>query len=189
MTKQAAWTHYEIKRLKQLVDEGKTNAEIAKVLNRSRYAVTSKRQRLGIVVSPNKLTRKDPQLVAQIIKFKMAEWKTADIAELFDTTADNIRHFLQSLGFSRHFKRVRTLQKPYQLWTDYQIHTLRKYLSKGYPLERIHTYFPSRSFSALEQKAREITKHWMPDAEFAEREKLRLRWRNRDVYYLRGDVK
>ena len=77
------WTAIEDNTLRKLVAEGKTASEIAKVLtNRTIYAIQNRRGILGIH-RPYKLSTRTPQYIAEVIKFKMAGWTHAEIAEVY----------------------------------------------------------------------------------------------------------
>ena len=78
------WTDLERKHLTQLVHEGKTNRQIAEILERSLKSITGQRRRLRLITKPHKLNHRDPKLIAQLIKFRMAGWQSKDIAKLFD---------------------------------------------------------------------------------------------------------
>ena len=167
--KSTLWTHYEITRLRQLVSEGATSAEIGKILDRSTFSVNSKRQRLRILVKGDILLMHDPKIVAQVLKFKLLGWSNGEVGKAFGIHENNISKFINRIGFTHRFRAARACINPYQRWTDFELHRLRKYLKKGYSLERIHTYYPNRTFRAVFQKAREIARHWGTPKARAER--------------------
>ena len=81
--KHIRWTSLEIKRLTQLVHEGKANRQIAEILERSLNSIIGQRRRLRLITKPHKLNHRDPKLIAQVIKFRMAGWQSKEVAEIF----------------------------------------------------------------------------------------------------------
>ena len=136
------WTGIEITRLKNLVDEGRTNAEIAADLGRSFLAVLDKKRRLGLCTQQQKLAWNDPKLLAEIIKFKMAGWRQADIAKAYDVSEMSITHVLCRNGFGGF---LRIAPKKLRKWSEFELAGLRRYVKKGYSFERICSHFPRRT--------------------------------------------
>lgn len=176
------WTDYEIQRLEQLVSEGnRTNAQIAEILGRSMRSVASKRRLLALLTQPKRFRANAPKLVAEVFKFRMAGWSTAEIAKAFGTHQENVTKFIQRIGYSKRFFIKRPRVNLYRYWTEIELHRLRKYLIKGYSVERIHTYFPNRTLNAVFQKAKVITRHWGTPEEQAEREAFYKRSREKQL--------
>lgn len=174
------WTAIEVNLLKQYCGERKSVKEIANLLKRPYTGVTDKKSRLGIT-KPNRLSSSDPKLIAQLIKFRLAGWAVYEIAEVFDVTQSNISTILISNGFKRVFphasrKRVSSCEK----WDELDTHLLRKYLRKGYSIDRLCRYFPYRSEVAVRGKIKKLTRYWISDEEQADRKRIRakeLEWR------------
>ena len=169
------WTGIEITRLNNLVDKGRTNAEIAADLGRSRSSVADKKLRLGLAV-PRKLSWSDPKLLAGIIKFKMAGWLQADIAKVYGVGEVSISHVLCENGFGGILRNRQSPAEPLRQWSEFELHGLRKYLRKGYSFERICTYFPRRSPGAVRYRIWKMTRYWLSPEQLAEREQARRRF-------------
>ena len=169
------WTGIEITRLKQLVDEGKTIAEIAADLDRAVSGVSDKKRRLGLC-TPRKLSTYCPKTLAEILKFKMAGWNLKEIAKAYGSSESRISGILCANGF-KHFLWARPqYTQPFRPWSELELHRLRQSLRKGYSLDRICTYFPFRSRGAIRKRARKITRYWLSPEQLAERERARRRF-------------
>ena len=113
------WTHTEIARLKQLVDDGNlTIAEIAADLDRAVAGVADIKRRLGLC-TPRRLSTYCPKTLAGIIKFKMAGWNLEEISKVYDTNPSRISKILCANGF-KHFLWARPQRtQPFRPWSEF----------------------------------------------------------------------
>ena len=184
MKKPPNWTDLEIRHLKQLIAEGKTNREIAAILERSFYSITSQRQRQRLVTQPKKMDWRDPILIAQIVKFRMAGWQTKDIAKAFDVGHHTITKMLCKTGLSKCVFRKRRLTKPYLFWTEIEMARLRKICGHFHMLgfteqrwEHLARHFPNRTKGAVRQRANAMMRYWRSPDEIKERQYLRAKYK------------
>lgn len=173
------WTEIEINQMTQMVEQGKTKVEIAKVLDRSYASTKIKSLELGL--KSDCLDTSDPILIAQLVKFRLAGWSCAKIGLAFGKTQGSISRALSVNGFKRVFKSVKYKYRSTGVkWNELDTHLLRKYCRKGYSLDRICAYFPGRTRIAVREKIRKVTQYWLSAEEQAER--LRLRKKRLRVY-------
>ena len=158
------WTEAEITQLKQLVKERKPVREIVHIMGRSYGAVNNAKTRNGIY-KPMTLSRHNPLHVAEVIKFKMAGWTLEQIGEVFGFTIAHVSQVLRDNGMVRFMWIYNQGEKPYRIWSEYELHRLRKYCKKGYSLDRICTYFPNRSRKAIECRIQKMTRFWFTPAQ------------------------
>lgn len=174
------WTPEEDTRLERLLTTtDKSLSEIGKLMGRGRGSIERRKERLGIRRVPFRLDKFNPAHVAQLIKFKMAGWTQAQIAEVLELKCPGqISNVLRSLGFDRFCACVG--EKKQQQWGEAELHRLRKCLRKGISRAEIYREFSYRSPSSVSSKIRKITKYWPSPAERAERQRLRenhMKWR------------
>ena len=174
------WTSLEIKHLTQLVHEGKANRQIAEILERSVQSVIGQRRRLRLITRPHKLNHRDPKLIAQVIKFRMAGWQSKEIAKAFDASYESIKALLRKTGLSKRFSRKRHLTKPFLQWTDIEMARLRKLCGHFYMLDfkdkhygQIARHFPNRTRSAVCQRAKSMMRYWITPGQIRERQRAR----------------
>ena len=166
------WTPNEDARLARLLAQGKSLSEIGKLLNRTESAVQGRKQRLGIKTAPIKLSKHNPADIAQLVKFKMMGWSHDAIAQVFDITAAYVSQLLTANGFKR-FCAVAVSHTTYRLWTEIELHSLRKCLVRGISLNQIYLEFPYRSQCAICKKIKQITRYWITPQEQAKRNEMR----------------
>lgn len=179
------WTPEEDDRLdRMLKTTDKSLAEIGKLLNRTEGAIQRRKERLGLKRIPVKLQVNNPADIAQLVKFKLAGWTHEAIAEVFGVHATYISNLLLRNGYKR-FCQVKPKSRKRPLWTELEIHQLRKYIRRGYSDERIQIELPGRSLSAIGSMRRKITKHYLPKEARKLRERRRRWWRNRETIWFR----
>ena len=174
------WSDTEDARLKRLLTKTDHSlSEIARLMNRTESSIERRKERLGIRRVPFKLDKLNPMHVAQLIKFKMAGWTHAQIAEVWGIqNPSQISSVLRFHGLHRFCACVG--EKKQRRWSELELHLLRKYLKKGVLRSEIYRKFPNRSPSSIASQARRITKHWLSAEEIAERTALRkkhMKWR------------
>ena len=178
--KHIKWTSLERKHLTQLVHDGKTNRQIAEVLERSLNSIVGQRRRLRLITKPHKLNHRDPKLIAQVIKFRMAGWQPKEIAKAFDASYESVKVLLRKTGLSKRFSRKRHLAKPFLQWTDIEMARLRKLCGHFHMLgfkEEHHTQiarqFPNRTRSAVRQRANAMMRYYITPEQIRERQRAR----------------
>lgn len=171
--KREHWSLAEDARLKQLLSESRTLKEIGRILKRSEGGVERRKERLGLKRIPVKLSKHNPADIAQLVKFKMADWTHEKIAKIFDVHASYISNLLTANGFEG-FCEVRPDRRgSCPVWTELELHTLRKCLQKKTLLLEICRKLPRRCRHAIRQQARKMTRYWLSPAEQAERQRSR----------------
>ena len=173
------WTHDEITQLKRLVNERKTVKEIVRIMGRSRSAVDKAKTRYGIY-KPMTLSPHNPLHVAEVIKFKMAGWTLEQIGEVYGFTIAHVSQVLTRNGMVGLMPINNQREKPRHIWSEYELHRLRKYCKKDYSLDRICTYFPNRSRKAIECRIQRMTRFWFTPAQKEARRLSReheMKWR------------
>ena len=169
------WTESERIQLKQLVKERKSAQAISDIMGRSLAAVVNAKKRLGLH-KPMTLSPNEHLHIAEIIKFKMAGWNLEQIGKVYGLTESHVSSILVKNGLL--WKRG----KLHQLWSEYELHRLRKYCKKGYNLNRICTYFPNHSRKAVRARIDKMTRYWFTPEEKAERKRLRKKEMELRVY-------
>ena len=169
------WTETEKTQLKRLVNDRKTVKEIARIMGKSRGAVDNAKTRNGIY-KPMTLSRHNPLHVAEVIKFKMAGWTLAQIGEVFGFTIAYVSQVLTRNGMVGFIPINNQREEPRPIWSEYELHRLRKYCKKGYSLDRICTYFPRRTRKAIECRIQKMTRYWQSPEERAIRKHCRDKW-------------
>ena len=182
------WTPDEDRTLRRLVAAGNTAAAIAKVLTRRTIgAIHNRRTVLGIHC-PRKFPLRDPRYMAAVVKFKMAGWTHAAIAEVHDCSPSEISAILCRNGLHRFRWVRRKHKKPRDWWSEVEEALLRKYLQRGVPLKWICLEFPHRSAASVRGKAARIMQYWLPRETQAKWEHHHRRWVNRTEFYVKGEV-
>ena len=178
--KHIKWTDLERKHLTQLVHEGKTNRQIAEILERSLNSIIGKRRAMRLITKPNKLNHSDPKLIAQVIKFRMAGWQSKEIAKAFDASYESVKVLLRKTGLSKRFSRKRHLTKPFLIWTEIEMARLRKLCGHFHSLGfkdkhygQIARHFPNRTRSAVRQRANAMMRYWITPEQIRERQRAR----------------
>ena len=178
--KHIKWTSLEIKRLTQLVHAGKTNRQIAEVLERSINSIVGQRRRLRLITKPHKLNHRDPKLIAQIIKFRMAGWQSKEVAEIFGVKRHSIAKITQRAGLSKRLPFKRPFKKQWLQWTDIEMARLRKLCGHFHMLgfkdkhySQIARHFPNRTRSAVRQRANAMMRYWITPEQIRERQRAR----------------
>ena len=178
--KHIKWTPLERKHLTQLVHEGKTNRQIAEILERSVKSITGQRRLLRLITMPNKLNRRDSKLIAQLIKFRMAGWQSKDIAKIFDVKYFTLIKVFQEMGLSKRLTCKKPFTKPYLHWTDIEMARLRKLCGHFHMLgftnqhyEKLARHFPNRTRSAVRQRANAMMRYWITPEQIRERQRAR----------------
>ena len=178
--KHIRWTSLEIKRLTQLVHEGKANRQIAEILERSLNSIVGQRRRLRLITKPHKLNHRDPKLIAQVIKFRMAGWQSKEVAEIFGVKRHSIAKITQRAGLSKRLPFKRPFKKQWLQWTDIEMARLRKLCGHFHMLgfkEEHHTqiarHFPNRTRSAVRQRANAMMRYWITPEQIRERQRAR----------------
>ena len=166
-----AWTDTEIQRLEQLVSEGRTASEIAKVLGRTYASITSRKEILGLK-TPKRFQRDCPKAVAELVKFKMAGWNLEQIGKVVELHHSDISKILCGNGF-RNLPRVSRRLSAYRHWDEIEVATLRKMLVKGISLEQIYLKMPYRTPDAIRAKAHKITRYWISVEEQAKLRRMK----------------
>ena len=161
------WTEAEKTELKRLVGEGKTSNEIATALGRTSTSVNAQKKILGI--SNPDLQQKWTDTEITQLKNLISKGKTGyEIAEVLGRTRKSVYVMKQKLG----------LCKPtpsYDYWSEWELHKLRRYCKRGYPLHRICAYFPNRTRSMLQDRIYKMTRFWMTPEQKEERRLLKKR--------------
>lgn len=182
------WTPAEDYTLKQLVAAGKTASEIAQVLKRRTIgAIHNRRNVLGIHC-PRRFPLRDPRYMAAVVKFKMAGWTHAAIAEVYGVSPSEISAILCRNGLHRFRWVRRKHKKPREYWTEVEEALLRKYLKRGVPLKWICLEFPYRSNASIRSKAARITQYWLPRETQERWERHHRRWVNRTEFYVKDEI-
>ena len=154
------WTEAETAELKRLVGEGRTNDEIAKVLGRKYESVRNKKRELKLATFPK------------------PRWTDTETARLIELVREGKTGYEIAAALGRNCKAVSTkkkrlgLCKPtlfYEFWSEHELRRLRRYCKKGYSLDRICTYFPSRIRRIVRDKVWKITRYWMTPEQKEER--------------------
>ena len=170
------WTETEKTQLKRLVNERKTVKEIMRIMGRSRGAVDKAKTRYGIY-KPMTLSPHNPLHVAEVIKFKMAGWTLEQIGEVYGFTTSHVSQVLTRNGMVGFIPINDQCEKPRHIWSEYELHRLRKYCKKGYSLDRICTYYPNRTRRAIEVRIQKMTRYWMtPEQQEARRLAKEKEW-------------
>lgn len=182
------WTDAEDSRLRRLLTTTElTLSEIATQMNRTEGSIERRKEKLGIRRTPFKLDKLNPIHVAQVIKFKMAGWTQARIADIWGLkNPSQISNVLIHHGLHRFYTCVG--KKEQKAWSEVELHLLRKYLMKGMPLTMIYREFPHRSPSSIASKARKITQYYLPRETQEKWERHHRRWVNRTEFYIKGDL-
>ena len=173
------WTELEIEQLKQAIADGKPMTDIARMLNRSYASVRGKKRTLGLL-TPQQQT--SPRL-AELIKFRMAGWTLQQIAKVYRVSDKCIAEMLNANGFKGKWSQKGFFKRAYipTHWSEIDMHLLRKYLKKGYSLERIATYFPKRSLQAISTQAYNLTRHWGTPEQRAHRKAFERRAKEKQL--------
>lgn len=167
-----AWTDAEKMLLRRRCAAGDTSEGIARELRRTKTAVDSMKDRLGIR-KRFKMSSRDLPLVASLIKFRMAGWKLTDIAEVYNTDFYYVSKTLCESGFGGRWC-VRPRKNPtYKIWNEIEVATLRKLLKKGASTREIQQAFPYRSPGSIKGKIYKLTCYYLPPEALVEREQLR----------------
>ena len=88
------------------------------------------------------------------------------IAEILGKTDDAIRGRKFKLGIT---------SKRYSIWSEWELHRLRRYCKRNYPLDRIATYFPNRTRREVQERIWRMTRYWMTPEQQEERRLLKKR--------------
>ena len=161
--KRKKWQDYEITMLEKLLGQGKKDAEIAEILGRSYDSVVDKKRKLGLN-NRQRLSWKDPKMLAQIVKFRLAGWSVAEIAKIFKVNQSNISKLLKYNGLKRKLPFVYRKRKPSVKWSEFDNYYLRKCCIKQMPFEQICSLFPDRTPTALKKRIEIITRYWLPES-------------------------
>ena len=165
------WTESDITELKRLTSEGKTTGEVAKVLGRTYESVRNKKKKL------------------KLRTFPFERWTEAETALLTELVRQGKTGYEIANALGRNYKAVSTKKKrlglckptqSYEYWSEWQLHKLRRYCKKGYPLDRICTYFPNRTREAVRERVWSMTRYWFtPEQQEARRlsRKHEMEWR------------
>jgi len=173
------WTGAEDARLRTLLATTDIPiSEIAKRLNRTESSVERRKEKLKIHRVPFKLDKSNPLHAAQLIKFRMAGWTLAQIANIWGVKYSNqISNVLRSKGFYNWAgKRER------ERWSEVEVQLLRKYLKKGMSLESIYREFPHQLPGSIARQIRKITKYWRSPEARKKDEQQREKWMKWRVY-------
>ena len=166
------WTEAEITELKRLFSEGKTTGEVAKVLGRKYESVRNKKKKL------------------KLRTFPFERWTATEIELLTELVRQGKTGYEIANALGRHYKAVSTKKKSlglckpnsysYEIWSEHELHRLRKYCKKGYSLDRIYTYFPNRTREAVRERVWSMTRFWFTPEQQEERRRAKERewqWR------------
>ena len=153
------WTATETTELKRLFSEGKTNDEIAKALGRECNSVHTKKKRLGLRNYSRQL------------------WTDAETERLIELVRQGKTGYEIANALGKHYKAVSTKKKrlglckpnSYEIWSEWELIKLRRYCKRGYPLDRICTYFPNRTRSMVRAKVWTMTRFWFTPEQQEER--------------------
>ena len=155
------WTHTEITRLKQLVDDGNlTIAEIAADLGRAVAGVSDKKRKLGLC-TPRRFSTSCPKTLAGIIKFKMAGWNLVEIAKVHGVNPSRISGILCANGFKGFLWARPQRAELLRPWSELEVRRLRQSISNGDSFRHICTLFPFRSRGAIRKKMWRMTHFWL----------------------------
>ena len=176
-----AWTEAERTQLKMLVDQRKTDKEIGGILGRTHRGISAAKVKYGIY-KPPLLSPDNPLHLATVIKFKMAGWTLSEIAEIYGCTPQHVSRVLVQNGMVGFMRNRPNPQYLYAVWTELEIHRLRKLCRKRESLDRICPHFPRRSREAIEIRIRNLTRYWFTPEEQAERKRLRKKEMELRVY-------
>ncbi|RKU26773.1 hypothetical protein C6499_12740 [Candidatus Poribacteria bacterium] len=168
-----SWTPEEDGILKKCVSEGMISKEIQPYIpKRGVEAIAARRRTLGLKKPDPVFPQDDPATVAQIVKFRMADWRLEDIEAVTGVCRTRLSWLVVRQGI-----RVRPVVKMpasnKQRWTEVEIGALRRCLRKKMSLDSLCLEFPHRTARAIQKKAYQITRYWLLDEEHAERERLR----------------
>ena len=154
------WTEAEAAELKRLTSEGKNTGEIAKVLGRKYESVRNKKKKLNLRTFP------------------FERWTATEIELLIELVRQDKTGYEIANALGRNYKAVNSkkkrlgLCKPtlfYEFWSEHELRRLRRYCKKGYSLDRICTYFPSRIRRVVRDRVWKITRYWMTPGQKEER--------------------
>ena len=157
------WTATDVTELKRLASEGKKTAEIAKVLGRKYESVRNKKKQL------------------KLRTFPYPQWTDTETALLIELVREGKSGDEIANALGKHYKAVSTkkkrlgLCKPniYEIWSEYQLHRLRRYCKRGYPLDKICAYFPNHTRHAVRERVWSMTRYWFTPEQKEERKRLK----------------
>ena len=157
-TRKRRWTAAEDERLKRLVAEGKTAAEIGRCLHRREKSVSCRKGRLGLhrSASTYEFSYQNPTLLAELIKFKMAGWKHKEIADVFGKDVGQISRILIKNGFRGFMSQRKDWKETYRCWTEIEVSRLKVYLRQGMGYAEIQAKLSHRSISSIRNKSKRL---------------------------------
>ena len=164
------WTEAETTELKMLFSEGKTSDEIGKALGRKRENVENKKKRLGLR------------------NFSRQLWTDTETERLIELVRQGKTGYEIANALGKHYKAVSTKKKrlglckpnSYEIWSEWELLKLRRYCKRGYPLDRICTYFPNRTREMVRERVWKMTRYWFTPEQQEARRKSReheMEWR------------
>ena len=151
------WTEAEITQLKRLVGEDKTANEIATALGRNKNSIDNQKRKLGLrkMVSYQIWTDTETACLTELLR----QGKTGyEIAEALGRTYKSTETKKKRLGITKP-------TPSYAYWSEWEMLKLRRYCKRGYPLDRICTYFPNRSRKMVSHKVKQMTRYWFTPAQ------------------------
>lgn len=167
------WTDTEKTQLQTLVGRGIPAKQIADVLGKDVKSVYNQKVRLGLTVKQENhaWTEAETRLLERLVD---AERTLQDIATVLGRPLHAVKRKKHRLGLTKPNRNG------YQKWTAWELRKLRRYCERGYSLDRICTYFPSRNRKNVQSRIAKMTRYWLSPAEQADRKRLRekhMRWR------------
>ena len=110
--------------------------------------------------------------ITQLKKLADEGKNNRQIAEILGKTDSAIRGRKYKLGIGRR----------YTLWSEWDLHKLRRYCKRNYPLDRIAAYFPNRTRREVQLRISRMTRFWQSPEERAIRKRYRDKWMEWRVY-------
>lgn len=156
--KPSSWRPDEDALLKKLLGEGKTARVVARIMGRTPRSVYCRKYALGLhrCSTSYKFSPRNPLLLAEIIKFKMAGWTLKEIGKVYGGDAGDISNVLCENGFKGFLWQRPKHRENYRFWTDTEVSLLRIYLQSGMSYAQIHEKLPDRTVAAIKRKAAEV---------------------------------
>ena len=161
------WTEADITQLKRLVGEGKPNREIAHTLGRTLDSINIRKSKLGICSRKTQdWTKAETTRLTELLRQGKSGY---EIADALGRTYKSVGSKKQELGI--------TNPNPYEIWSEWELHRLRRYCKRGYSLDRIWAYYPNRTRCSVENRVKQMTRFWFtPEQKEARRLAKEKEW-------------
>ena len=148
-----SWTPEEDARLAKCVADGMMTKDIAPLLpNRGFYAIAKRRARQKLKGASRLFPHDDPATVAQIVKFRMAGWRLADIEAVTRVNRARLSRLVTRTGIKLP-PVIRMPATNKNRWTPLEIDRLQSFLEDEIPVETFSVLFANRTPAAVRKKA------------------------------------